>query len=115
MHKSAGAIFFAALAAVFFLPFLGGVHLFDWDEINFAEIAREMIVLENYLEPHINFESFTEKPPLFMWLQAFFMNVFGVGEYASRLPNAIMGIIVLPVIYNIGKTVYDNKFGYFWA
>lgn len=115
MHKSAGAIFFAALAALFFLPFLGGVHLFDWDEINFAEIAREMIVLENYLEPHINFEPFTEKPPMFMWLQALFMNIFGVGEYASRLPNAIMGIVVLPVIYNIGKTVYDNKFGYFWA
>jgi 4-amino-4-deoxy-L-arabinose transferase-like glycosyltransferase len=115
MHKSAGAIFFAVLAAVFFLPFLGGVHLFDWDEINFAEIAREMIVLGNYLEPHINFESFTEKPPMFMWLQALSMTIFGVGEYASRLPNAIMGIIVLPVIYNIGKTVYDNKFGYFWA
>lgn len=115
MHKSAGAIFFTVLGAVFFLPFLGGVHLFDWDEINFAEIAREMIVLNNYLEPHINFEVFTEKPPLFMWLQAACMQIFGVGEYASRLPNALMGIIVLPVIYNIGKTIYDNKFGYFWA
>jgi 4-amino-4-deoxy-L-arabinose transferase-like glycosyltransferase len=29
--------------AAFFLPFLGAVHLFDWDEINFAESAREMI------------------------------------------------------------------------
>ncbi len=115
MHKSAGAIFFAILGAVFFLPFLGGVHLFDWDEINFAEIAREMVVLENYLEPHINFEVFTEKPPLFMWLQALFMNIFGVGEYASRLPNALMGIIVLPAIYGIGKTIHNQKFGYFWA
>ena len=41
-------LFFAVLAAVFFIPFLGGVHLFDWDEINFAEIAREMVVLGNY-------------------------------------------------------------------
>ena len=28
---------------VLFLPFLGAFHLFDWDEVNFAECAREMI------------------------------------------------------------------------
>ena len=33
---------------LFFIPFLGRVHLFDWDEINFAESAREMIVTGNY-------------------------------------------------------------------
>ena len=27
-----------------FVPFLGSYHLFDWDEINFAECAREMII-----------------------------------------------------------------------
>ena len=34
----------AIVAAILFIPFLGAVHLFDWDEINFAESAREMIV-----------------------------------------------------------------------
>ena len=61
------------LAMLFFWPFLGGVHLFDWDEINFAEIAREMLVLNIWLEPHINLEPFHEKPPLFMWMQALAM------------------------------------------
>ena len=28
------------LGALLFIPFLGNVHLFDWDEINFAESAR---------------------------------------------------------------------------
>jgi len=28
-------LFIAAVAALLFMPFLGGVHLFDWDEINF--------------------------------------------------------------------------------
>ena len=39
----------AVLASLIFIPFLGGVHLFDWDEINFAECAREMIVRHDYL------------------------------------------------------------------
>ena len=58
-------ILIAAIAALLFVPFLGGVHLFDWDEINFAEISREMIVSGDYLRPQIGFQPFYEKPPLF--------------------------------------------------
>ena len=46
-----------------FIPFLGGVHLFDWDEINFAESAREMIASGNYLTIQINYIPFWENPP----------------------------------------------------
>ena len=53
------------LGLVFFVPFLGGVHLFDWDEINFAEISREMIILNDYLRVHVDFQPFWEKPPPF--------------------------------------------------
>jgi 4-amino-4-deoxy-L-arabinose transferase-like glycosyltransferase len=36
------------IGAVLFIPFLGHVHLFDWDEINFAESAREMLLTHTY-------------------------------------------------------------------
>jgi 4-amino-4-deoxy-L-arabinose transferase-like glycosyltransferase len=103
------------LAALFYLPFLGGVHLFDWDEINFAECAREMIVTNDYLRPQINFQPFWEKPPLFIWFQSLSMHIFGINEYAARFPNAICGIITLIVLYHIGKKIYDTRFGLFWA
>ena len=32
------------LGALLFIPGIGSVRLFDWDEINFAESAREMLV-----------------------------------------------------------------------
>lgn len=51
------------LAALLLFSFLGGVHLFDWDEINFAELAREMVVSGNYLSLQLDFVPFTEKPP----------------------------------------------------
>lgn len=105
----------AILAAVLFIPFLGNAHLFDWDEINFAEVAREMVVTQQYNEPQINFHLFTEKPPLFFWLQAICMNLFGINEMAARLPNAILGVGVLVLIYAIGKWVKDARFGFLWA
>lgn len=103
------------MGALFFLPFLGGVHLFDWDEINFAELAREMTVTGDYLQLQLGYLPFTEKPPLFFWLQALSMEIFGVGEFAARLPNALLGIIVLPFLYICGKFLIDRRFGYLWA
>jgi len=44
------------VASLLFIPFLGSVHLFDWDEINFAESAREMIVTGDYNTVRIDFE-----------------------------------------------------------
>ncbi|MBK7871456.1 MAG: glycosyltransferase family 39 protein [Saprospiraceae bacterium] len=109
------SLLFAALGAIFYIPFLGGVHLFDWDEVNFAEISREMLVLDEYLQVHVNFDPFWEKPPFFFWLQALGMAVFGVGEFAARLPNAICGVLTLVLLFNIGKTIKDTRFGIIWA
>ena len=104
-----------ALGAFFFLPFLGCVHLFDWDEINFAESAREMLVTGNYSRVQINFEPFWEKPPLFFWLQATAMRWLGVGEYAARLPNALIGIGTLLTFFFVGKRLHGPQFGLLWA
>ncbi len=106
-------IAFAAL--ILFVPFLGAVHLFDWDEINFAECAREMLVTHDYFSVKINFQPFWEKPPIFIWMQALSMNIFGVNEFAARLPNAICGIVTLLVLFNIGRRLADVKFGLIWV
>jgi 4-amino-4-deoxy-L-arabinose transferase-like glycosyltransferase len=105
----------SVLATLLFIPFLGNVHLFDWDEINFAESAREMIVSGNYLSVQINFIPFTEKPPLFFWMQVFSMKVFGVNEFAARFPNAICGIVTLIVLFRIGKQIFNEKFARNWV
>jgi hypothetical protein len=102
-------------AILFLIPFLGSVHLFDWDEINFAESAREMIVTGNFSRVQIDFHPFWEKPPLFFWMQVLSMKLFGINEFAARFPNAIIGISTVIIFYFIGKKLYDEKFGFIWA
>lgn len=102
-------------AAMFFVPFTGRVHLFDWDEINFAECAREMIVSDDYLNVQIGFRPFWEKPPLFIWMQVLSMKAFGINEFAARFPNAVCGIITLLLLYTIGKKQISHRFGTWWA
>ncbi len=101
--------------ALLFFPFLGNVALFDWDEVNFAEIAREMIVTKDYLNVQINYQPFWEKPPLFIWMQVLSMKLFGINEFAARFPNAICGIVTLMVIFSIGKKIYNEKMGLIWV
>lgn len=103
------------LGILFYLPFLGGVHLFDWDEINFAEAAREMIVSGDYFHVQIDFLPFWEKPPLFIWMQVVAMKLFGVNEFAARFPNAMCGIISLLFLFSIGKKLHGRCFGWIWV
>jgi 4-amino-4-deoxy-L-arabinose transferase-like glycosyltransferase len=103
------------VAALMMIPFLGTTHLFDWDEINFAESSREMIVSGNFMQVSINYEPFWEKPPLFFWLQSGSMMIFGINEFAARFPNAIAGLITLAFLMFAGKRLYNEKFGLLWA
>lgn len=105
----------AILAAILFIPFLGNVHLFDWDEINFAESAREMIATGNYFSVQIDYATFTEKPPLFFWMQVLSMKIFGINEFAARFPNAVCGIVTLIVLFRIGKKVYNEQLARIWV
>jgi 4-amino-4-deoxy-L-arabinose transferase-like glycosyltransferase len=103
------------LAILLFVPFLGAVHLFDWDEINFAECAREMIRSGDWFRPQIDYEPFWEKPPLFLWFQAISMQIFGENEFAARLPNAVCGMATLLLVYQIGRRLHDRMFGWLWV
>lgn len=108
-------VFIAIAGCILFLPGLGDVHLFDWDEINFAESAREMIVTGDYSRVQINYQPFWEKPPLFIWLQALSMHCFGVNEFAARFPNVIFGILTLCVIYYWGRKVFKGHLAHWWV
>ena len=77
-------LFLVAIGVVLFFPFIGKVPLFDWDEINFAESAREMLVSGNFRQVQINFQPFLETPPLFTWLQALAMHRYGINEFSAR-------------------------------
>ncbi len=108
-------IFIICAASLLFFPFLGHVHLFDWDEINFAECAREMIVSKEYLRAQIDFMPFWEKPPFFIWMQVLAMKIFGVGEFAARFPDALAGVVTLVALFYAGKRIINERTAAWWV
>ncbi len=115
MKKFGAHLTISVLGFVLFLPFLGSAHLFDWDEINFAEAAREMLMTGNWAQVQIDFAPFWEKPPFFFWLQAISMKIFGINEFAARFPNALVGVLWLNLIYYLGKSYFGKRMGWTWV
>jgi len=103
-----------ACTTLLLLPFLGSFNLFDTDETNYAESAREMITTGDYLTVQIDYEPFPEKPPLFFWLQVLSMKLFGINEFAARFPNLICGILSMVMLYYLGRQLYGHRFGMLW-
>lgn len=94
---------------------LGNIPLFDWDEVNFAEISREMLVSNNWRQPTVNYFPFYEKPPLFFWMQLISFRAFGVDAFSARLPNVLCGLMTLWSLWYMGRQLNGNAFGIWWA
>lgn len=90
-------VIISAIAALRFIS-LGMYPLLDPTEGRYAEIGRKMLELGNWVTPYIEYNiPFWAKPPLSFWLSAASYKIFGVNEFAARLPSflAMSGIVLL--------------------
>jgi len=99
------------VAGLFFGFFfqLGGVPLFDLDEGAFTEATREMLASGNYLTTYLNGEPRFDKPILIYWLQALSVTLFGLNEFALRLPSALAAAAWVGVLYLFTRRYYDRS------
>lgn len=74
-----------------------------------------MLVQQDFLRPQMDFEPAWDRLPMFSWMQALSIQIFGANSMAARLPNAIAGILTLLLIYRLGMRLYDSRFGWLWA
>lgn len=108
ISKGRRAIILIALFCVPFFINLGANSLWDGNEGFFAEPPREILESGNYLIPTYNYVPRFKKPPLTTWVIAGSYKIFGVSEFAERLPAAIAAVCLIFLIYQFGK-LYANK------
>ncbi len=98
-------LFGMAVAVLFFR--LGSAALFEPDEGRNAEKAREILVLNDWITPHENFQPVLDKPMFFYWLIALTYKLFGISEWAARLPSALAALACIGVIYWFVRRRWD--------
>ena len=101
------AVIFVAWAALQ----LGGLFspglLDDVDSI-YIQVAREMLQRHDFVTPTIDGIRFFDKPPLMYWMAAGSMRVFGVHDWAARLPLALGVLALLLAVYALGNRLYAS-------
>lgn len=90
---------------------LGKSSIWDANEAYYAETPREMLKTGNYLAPHFNFHPWAQKPPLTYWVILVSYKLFGVNEFAVRLPSALAAIGMLLFSYGIGRLLFSPNAG----
>ncbi len=89
------------VAALFYLPGLGQICLFDRDEPRFSEAAREMLHSGDYIVPRFNGDLRPDKPPLLYWVMSLSYRLVGDNELGARLPSAFFSMLTLIAVYFI--------------
>lgn len=130
-------ILLVVLACGLFMFRLGERGLADPEEGRNAEIAREMVELDDWATPRLNYIKRFHKPPLVFWDTALSIKLFGLGkvdqripssivkpfrliftgqnefidEFTVRLPGAVVSILTIIGTYLLGRMIFNHAVG----
>src|ERR1700732_864151 len=76
-----------------------------------AQIARTMLQSGDWVTPHLDGIAYLEKSPLKYWLMAVSFAIFGVHDWAARIPLALSTIALCWVTMRFGAWAFGRKAG----
>ena len=74
-----------------------------WDGAIYAFAATQILKGYTWWSPY------WYHPPLLMYLIAISFLILGVNEFAARVPSILMGTLLVPICYILGKDLYDDE------
>jgi 4-amino-4-deoxy-L-arabinose transferase-like glycosyltransferase len=93
------SLLLAGFCAFLFLYGLGQFGLIGADEPRYAQVAREMLERHDWVTPVLGGQPWLEKPPLYYWQAMLAYKIFGVSDWAARLPSAFDASFLVLAVY----------------
>ncbi len=93
------SLLLAGFCAFLFLYGLGQFGLIGADEPRYAQVAREMFERHDWITPTLGGQAWLEKPPLYYWQAMFSYRIFGVSDWAARLPSVLDATLLVLAVY----------------
>ncbi|HTU41788.1 MAG TPA: glycosyltransferase family 39 protein [Candidatus Aquilonibacter sp.] len=89
----------AGFCAFLFFYGLAQFGLIGADEPRYAQVSREMLEHHDWITPTLGGQPWLEKPPLYYWQAILAYKIFGVSDWAARLPSAFDGTFLVFAVY----------------
>jgi len=111
MNKNTFWLFLIAILGVHLIGVLN-IPLMDIDAAQYASISREMLERNSFLQIYDLGKDYLDKPPMLFWLSALSMKIFGIYDWAYRLPSFIFLMIALYATFKFAQLKYNQRIAY---
>ncbi|RDY60995.1 ArnT family glycosyltransferase [Flagellimonas nanhaiensis] len=91
------------------------VTLFENDSAQFAVMAMRMVQENDFLTLIKGTEEYLDKPHMHYWLAAISFKIFGIHDWAYRIPAILMTLLGAYSCFGLGKLLYNKDIGRFSA
>jgi 4-amino-4-deoxy-L-arabinose transferase-like glycosyltransferase len=85
------------------------IDLMNLDASQYALISKEMFLSGSYLEVYCRDADFLDKPPLLFWLACLSFKVFGLYDWAYRLPSFLILLLGIYSLFRFSRLYYDLR------
>lgn len=89
------------------------VTLFENDSAQFAVMAMRMVQENDFLSLFKGPEEYLDKPHMHYWLAALSYKIFGIHDWAYRIPGILSTLLGAYSCYGLGKLLYNKDVGRF--
>src|SRR5512144_1817266 len=93
--------------------FLSPPSLMDDVDSTQAQIPRNMLQSGDWVTARLDGVAYLEKAPLKHWMTAASFAIFGVHDWAARLPVALSAIALAWVVFRFGRWAFSPKAGFY--
>ncbi len=101
------------LIGLMVLVYLAGmfVTLFENDSAQFAVMAMRMVQENDFLNLFKGPEEYLDKPHMHYWLAALSFKLFGIYDWAYRIPGILATLLGGYSCFGLGKLLYNKEVG----
>lgn len=105
------------LLSLVVLVYIAGmfVTLFENDSAQFAVMAMRMVQENDFFTLIKGTEEYLDKPHMHYWLAALSFKIFGIHDWAYRIPGILSILLGAYSCYGLGKLLYNQDVGKFSA
>ncbi len=106
--------FWLILSAIIGVHIIGAfsIPLMDIDAAQYASISREMLERNSFLQIYDLGKDYLDKPPMLFWLSALSMKIFGIYDWAYRIPSLLFLGVALFATFQFAKLKYNQTIAY---
>ena len=100
-------IFFTCIFIAWFAGLF--IDIMNVDAAQYASMCREMVESGSWLQVYDLGNEYLDKPPLTFWLGALSFKVFGISNWAYKLPSFLFAWLAILGTYGFTRVYYDKR------